>query len=121
VTGFTCFYYLTESGRSPVREFISFLDHRTRRKFFFEKGLLEQYGPKLAYPYARYIGKSIFELRLKSHEGAVRILYFFFHRDKIIFTNGFIKKSNRTPKSEILIATGRRKNFLDRQKEGDVL
>ena len=62
-----------------------------------------------------------FELRFRGQEGAIRILYFFFHRDKIIFTNGFIKKSSRVPKREILTAIERKKNFLGRQKEGDAL
>ncbi|MFH0764624.1 MAG: type II toxin-antitoxin system RelE/ParE family toxin [Candidatus Omnitrophota bacterium] len=112
----TAYYYLTESGKSPVKEFIDSLDFKSQRKFFFVKELLEEFGHKLPFPHAKYIGDSIFELRFKGHEGAVRVLYFFYHENKAIFTNGFVKKANKTPKNEINIAIERRANFLNRQK-----
>ena len=115
----TSYYYLTESGKSPVREFIDSLDFKSQRKFFFVKELLEEFGHKLPFPHAKYIGNSIFELRFKGHEGALRVLYFFYHEDRAIFTNGFIKKVNKTPKNEINIAIERRANFLNRQKGDD--
>ena len=113
------YYYLAESGKSPVGEFIDSLDFKSQRKFFFVKELLEEFGHLLPFPHAKYIGDSIFELRFKGHEGALRVLYFFYHKDKAIFTNGFIKKTNRTPKSEITIASERRSSFLNRQKGDD--
>ena len=115
----TAYYYLTGSGKSPVKEFIDSLDFKSQRKFFFVKELLEEFGHKLPFPHAKYIGDSIFELRFKGHEGAVRVLYFFYHEDRVIFTNGFIKKVNKTPKNEINIAIERRTNFLNRQKGDD--
>ena len=108
----TCFYYFTDANRSPVKEFIDSLDFRTQRKFFFSKGLLEEFGYKLIFPHARYIGDEIFELRFRGQEGEIRVLYFFFYQDKAIFTNGFIKKSNRTPKNEKLVAIERKAAFL---------
>lgn len=108
----TCYYYLTGSGRSPVRDLIDSLDPRTQRKFFFVRELLEEFGHTLPYPHAKYLGSGIFELRFTGGEGAVRVLYFFFHGDKAIFTNGFIKKTDRTPAKELHAAFGRRKDFL---------
>lgn len=110
----SCYYYLAGEGKSPVREFIDSLDFKTRRKFFFVKELLEEFGHRLPYPHARYIRNSIFELRFKGHEGSMRILYFFFLQDKVIFTNGFIKKTAKTPQSEIDAAIHRRNEFLER-------
>ena len=115
----TAYYYLTESGKSPVKAFIDSLDFKSQRKFFFVKELLEEFGHRLPFPHAKYIGDSIFELRFKGHEGAVRVLYFFYHEDRVIFTNGFIKKVNKTPKNEINIAIERRASFLNRQKGDD--
>jgi len=115
-----CYYYVTESGRSPVREFVYSLDLNAKRKLFFVKALLEEFGHRLHYPHAKYMGNSIFELRFKGGEGAIRILYFFFERDKAIFTNGFIKKSDRTPKKEITTAIERREKFLAGQGGDDI-
>lgn len=110
----SCEYFVTDSSRVPVREFINSLDPKTQRKFFFVVGLLEEFGHKLPQPHAKYIGDEIFELRFKGREGAVRVLYFFFHQNRAIFTNGFIKKSNKTPKNEKEIALQRRKLFLEK-------
>lgn len=109
----SCFYYVTESGKSPVRDFIDSLDSGSQRKFFFVKSLLEEFGHKLPQPHAKYIGDEIFELRFKGQEGNIRVLYFFFHHGKVIFTNGFIKKSAKLPEKEKALAIERRKAFLE--------
>ena len=115
----TCYYYIAESKRIPVKEFIDSLDMATQQKFFFEKELLEEFGYRFPLPHAKYIGNSIFELRFTGKEGAVRVLYFFFHQDKAIFTNGFIKKSNKTPLKEVNVSIERRKKYLEHQKGAD--
>ncbi len=112
----SCFYYCTESNRSPVKDFINSLDGRAQRKFFFVKSLLENFGHRLPEPHAKYTGDEIFELRFTGMEGQIRVLYFFFHRDRVIFTNGFIKKSNKTPIKEKKVAIERRRLFLENQK-----
>jgi len=116
LTGINCFYYVTESGKSPVRDFIDSLDSSSQRKFFFVKSLLEEFGHKLPQPHAKYIGDEIFELRVKGQGGNIRILYFFFHQDKAIFTNGFIKKSAKLPEKEKTLAVERRQTFIKRHK-----
>jgi phage-related protein len=111
----TTYYFCVESGKSPVRDFIDSLDGSTQRKFFFAKRLLEEFGHRLPQPHAKYVGDDIFELRFTGKEGGIRILYFFFHRDKVIFTNGFIKKTDKLPSREKETAVERRKTFLQGQ------
>jgi len=60
-----CYYYLTESGKAPVRDFIDSLDVKSQGKFFFVRALLQEFGYRLPFPHARYIGNDIFELRFK--------------------------------------------------------
>lgn len=108
----SCYYFTTASGRSPVEDFIKKLDARSRRKFFYAVSLLQFWGQRLPEPHAKYLGREIFELRFSGHEGAVRILYFFFDSGKAVFTNGFLKKTNKTPSSELGIAIERRKIYL---------
>ena len=114
MTKISSYYYLTESCKSLVREFIDWLDYKTQRKFFFVKSLLEEFGHRLSQPHAKYIGDDIFELRFKGREGTIRVLYFFYHQDKAIFTNGFVKKTAKTPKNEKELAIQRRTDFLSR-------
>ncbi len=108
------YYYLTESGKCPVRDFIDSLDYKTQRKFFFVKELLEEFGHKLPYPHAKYIGNDIFEIRFSGQEGYIRVLYFFYHQYKVIFTNGFIKKSGKAPRNEVETAKERRSKYLNK-------
>jgi phage-related protein len=112
-----CRYFVTRGGRVPVREFIAGLDPRSRRKFFYIAELLEENGWNLSLPHVRYIGDDVFELRFESVEGAVRVLYFFYHQDSAILTNGFIKKTDQTPRNEKMTALERRLEFLQRHLE----
>jgi len=114
VAPYSCFYFINESGDSPVKEFIDSLDYKSQRKFFFKKGLLEEFGPKLSYPHTKYIGDHIFELRFEGQEGAIRVLYFFYYEKKAIFTNGFIKKTNRLPREQKEMAIKRKELFFAR-------
>ena len=98
--GISCCYFVTDSGRIPVKEFVKSLDVRSREKFFYVVELLETFGRTLSFPHAKYLGDEIFELRFETIEGAIRVLYFFFDRNKAILTNGFVKKSNKTPIQE---------------------
>ncbi|MDR0859217.1 MAG: type II toxin-antitoxin system RelE/ParE family toxin, partial [Oscillospiraceae bacterium] len=45
-----------------------------------------------------------------------RVLYFFFTGKHIVFTNGFIKKSQETPITEIERAKRYRDEFLNRKE-----
>ena len=54
----------------------------------------------------------IFELRIKQGTDIVRVLYFFMIGHRIIITNGFVKKSQRTPRSEIELARKYRKEYV---------
>ena len=70
-------YFVTESGRRPVEEFIKSLNVHSREKFFSVVELLEGFGRGLIFPHAKYIGDEIFELRFEGVEGSTRVLYFF--------------------------------------------
>lgn len=112
----TTYYFCTSSGKSPVKDFIASLDGSTRRKFYAIKELLEEFGHALPYPHAKYIGDDIFELRFSGKEGTIRVMYFFLYRDTAIFTNGFFKKTDKTPLREKWLAIQRRKAYYEINK-----
>lgn len=43
-----------------------------------------------------------------------RVLYFFYYGGRIILTNGFIKKTQKTPRNELEKAKLCRKDFMER-------
>jgi phage-related protein len=114
VQEYACIFYETAGGRRPVEEFVESLDQETLDKFIIKQQLLQDFGPLLSYPHTDHLGEGIFELRFKGKEGQIRVLFFFFRGKRIIFTHGFIKKTQKTPQKEIRIAETRRKDFLAR-------
>lgn len=113
---YICIFYETIDGRRPVDKFVESLDVETQDKFIIKQQLLQDFGPQLRHPHTDYLGEGLFELRFKGKEGQIRILFFFFYEKRVIFTNGFIKKTQNTPRREIEIAQERRKDFLMRSK-----
>lgn len=53
---------------------------------------LEDKGPALREPYSKPLGDGIFEIWAKQGRDITRVLYFFVVGQKIILTNGFVKK-----------------------------
>ena len=94
-------FYKLENGERPVISFLNTLDKKMRTKAAMSLQLLEQYGNQLREPQSKYIEAGIFELRIKFSGDITRIFYFFFRDNKIILTNGFIKKTQKTPRSEL--------------------
>lgn len=43
----------------------------------------------------------LYELRIKLGSDASRIFYFTYHKDTFVLLNGFLKKTNKTPKAEL--------------------
>jgi phage-related protein len=46
----------------------------------------------------------LFEVRIQTHKSSLRIFSFFDEGNLIILINGFIKKTNKTPKKELELA-----------------
>lgn len=65
-------------------------------------------------PYSEHLVDEIFEIRAKVGSDIARVLYFFVIGKKIVLTNGFIKKTQKTPKNEIELAKKYRNDFLNR-------
>ncbi|MEI3028206.1 MAG: type II toxin-antitoxin system RelE/ParE family toxin [Ruminococcus sp.] len=78
--------------------------------------MLEIRGNELREPFSKHIEDGIFEIRNKVGYDITRIFYFFVIGQKIILTNGFIKKSQKTPIAEIALAKKYRNDYLNREE-----
>lgn len=94
-------FYKTEDNKIPVQEFLEGLDTKMRAKAYHELQILEEFGSSLREPLSKPIKDGLFELRIKIGSDVSRIFYFFRIGNKIILTSGFVKKTNKTPNSEI--------------------
>ena len=94
-------YYEKADGSRPAEEFILSQDNKMQAKIFAALELLELKGPALREPFSKPLGDGIFEVRAKQGSDISRVLYFFVVGKRVILTNGFIKKTAKTPPREI--------------------
>lgn len=107
-------FYEVQNGERPAEEFLNELDTKMRSKLVMTLKVLQEKGNGLREPYSKHLEDGIFEVRGKVGTDISRVLYFFYFGGKIILTNGFIKKSQKTPRGEIEKAKAYRKDFLER-------
>lgn len=109
-------FYSSTDGYEPAKEFLLSLDKKMRAKMFRTIELLEANGNNLREPYSKHLDDGIFELRAKVGSDISRVLYFFICGKKIILTNGFIKKRQKTPPEEIRKSKQYRVDYLRRKE-----
>ncbi len=116
---FTVEFYETESGDQPAKDFLLSLDVKMRAKMSDMISLLQDNGHGLREPYSKHISDGIFELRVRLGTDSGRVLYFFYKGRRIILTNGFIKKTRKTPAREIERAKIYRADYIRRRERQD--
>lgn len=112
---FDIIFYRLPNGKQPVREFLDSLDTKMRVSALYELRLLEEFGNQLKSPHSKSIGDGLFELRIKFSSNISRIFYFFLSGKKIVVTNGFVKKTNKTPPNEIEKAKKYKQDYEKRE------
>ena len=110
-------FYELPDGKKPAREFLDGLEPKMRAKALYGLSVLEEYGNALREPYSKPIGDGLFELRIKFASDITRIFYFFIVGNKIILTNGFVKKTAKTPPSDIKRAKDYKDDYERRHRD----
>ena len=98
---FDIIFFELSDHSCPVQDFLDSLDGKMAAKLYGLMDILSDFGNELREPYSKPIGDGIFELRAKVSSNITRVLYFFCVGHKIIVTNGFVKKTSKTPQREI--------------------
>lgn len=109
-------FYSDRHGNCPIRSFLDSLDLKMRAKVLGRIQLLESEGADLRMPFSRHIDSGIFELRIPQGSNITRVLYFFFSGQRIVLTNGFVKKTQRTPRREIEKARAMKNDWMSRHE-----
>jgi phage-related protein len=87
-------------GKIPILEFLKTLSEEEQVEITvaIEKLLnLKNENNRISEKLSKYLKDGIFELRVNHLNKISRALYFYENDKKIIFTNGFVKKTNKTP------------------------
>jgi len=72
-----------------------------------------EFGASPGMPHTKAIKDGLFELRIKSKEGIARVFYCTKVGKRIVMLHVFVKKTQRTPKKELKLATQRMKEVLN--------
>jgi len=110
------FYKDAKTGRSPILEYIEKLRNKERSKILkyieflrINKGYLDE-------PYSKHIKGKIRELRVDFTKNRYRVFYFTFVKRTIILLHVYLKKTPKTPISEIKKAEENYQNVLNSPK-----
>jgi phage-related protein len=72
--------------------------------------LIEQVGlPNVREPHVRHVRGQIWEIRLRGKAGIARALYVTAKEQRVVIVRAFIKKTDKTPAGEIVLALQRAK------------
>ncbi len=114
---FEVVFYDKTDGTEPAKDFLNSLDTKMMSKMARVIAILQVNGPALREPYSKPLSDGIFELRAQVGSDISRVLYFFLVGRRIVLTNGFIKKTTKTPPSEIERAKDYRIEYLSREDD----
>lgn len=108
-------FYQKANGEYPALDFINAQPTKMKTKIYRKVQLLKEVGNALREPDSKFLGDGIFELRTKQGSDITRVLYFFFVGKRIVLTNGFVKKTDKTPRNEIEKALKYQEDYIRRR------
>lgn len=105
-------FWRSASGREPVRDWLNALSDDQRRIVGRDIAKV-QYGWPLGLPLCRPMGEGLWEIRSSlPHRTEVRILFGFVN-EELVLLHAFVKKTAKTPQSELSRARERLKECDD--------
>jgi len=102
-------FYKSSSGKEPVREWLKSLP-RNEKKIIGEDIKTVQYSWPIGLPIVRKLGAGLWEVRSFLENRTARLL-FTVHNNLMVLLHGFIKKSQKTAKSDLELAKRRAAEF----------
>ena len=113
-------FYKTESGKYPAKEFLDSLNGKQAKKITWVLDLFEDTSIFTKQYFKKLISTDdIGEVRVIFSGDIFRLLGFFESNGNFIITNGFVKKTQKTPLNEIKIAEERKRNYYERKKRNE--
>ena len=105
--------YETQSGRSPVADFIKAQSKHDQARIFAELDELLEFGPLPRGQKLRQIRGKLWEYRFSGKRGPFRF-FFFTNGRRIVVVHAICKKTQRTPRQDIRLALDRMTDYLKR-------
>ena len=111
-------FYKTKTGKIPVKDFLDSLSSKHAQKVIWVLELVESLN-QVPVQYFKKLKNTddLWEIRVRAGSNSFRILGFIDNEEFVVLTNGFSKKSQKTPKKEIDLAEQRKADYLFRKGE----
>ena len=110
-------FYKEENGKSPIIDFLDNLNSKHALKVTWVLNLIEEHDQIPKTYFKKLVNTDdIWEVRVQSGNDIYRLLCFKSNNRIIVLTNGFQKKTQKTPKNEIVLSEKRKKDWLRRNR-----
>jgi phage-related protein len=106
----TARFYLTATGRCPVREWLFELSRDDRRVIGKDIQKVE-FGWPIGMPYCRNLGRGLWEVRSNLAGGRITRVIFSLVGGEMILLHSFEKKAQKTPTHDIELALKRKREI----------
>lgn len=111
-------FYRTDSDKCPIEEFLDSLSGKQAQKVLWVLRLIQELDIVPSQYFKKLVNTDeIWEVRVQVGNNTFRLLGFFDSDNLVILTNGFAKKTQKTPPQEIDLAEQRKKDYLNRKVE----
>ncbi len=108
-------FFRLDSGKCPVEDFLDSLPGKSAQKIAWVMQLVEDLDQVPKQYFKKLVNTAdIWEIRIQLGSDIFRVLGFFKTANEFIATNGFKKKSQKTPPQEIVLAEKRKSIYLKR-------
>ncbi|MBZ0149565.1 MAG: type II toxin-antitoxin system RelE/ParE family toxin [Pseudorhodoplanes sp.] len=104
------FFYALPSGREPVREWLKDLS-AADRKIIGEDIKDVEFAWPIGMPLCRSLGDGLWEVRSQLSHGRIARVTFCIRRARMVLLYGFVKKSQKTPASDLRLAKERMRDI----------
>lgn len=101
-------FYCTAAGNEPVREWLKGLDTIDRRAIGEDVATAE-FGWPVGMPVCRSLGRGLHEIRSDLRSNRIARVIFCIANERMVLLHGFIKKTQKTSKSDLDLAMKRMK------------
>ncbi|WP_250126363.1 type II toxin-antitoxin system RelE/ParE family toxin [Chroococcidiopsis sp. CCMEE 29] len=103
-------FYKTEASNEPVREWLKSLDKEDRYLIGSDIKTVE-FGWPVGMPTCRPMGDGLFEVRTNLPRGRTARVLFCIYDNQMVLLHGFIKKTQKTPKKDLELASDRKRKL----------
>jgi phage-related protein len=104
------FFYKTEAGGEPVREWLKSLA-KHEKKLIGEDIKTCELGWPVGMPVSRPLGQGLHEVRTKLPGNRIsRVIFYIDKKERMVLLHGFIKKTPKIPEEDLALSEKNRSN-----------